>query len=235
MTIKIVQGEPTKLYKEVVKIVENCFGGIWTAEDLLQLIKMPHENKLFLVAYDGDNPVGYAFVVADYFDEVDTKIATIQEIGLLPDYRDSDIAMQFLDKALQFSKAAKAEILEQLVSTVDQWIIPLLLQIKMRPSEIKADREISTFNEAKLILENLRKNPQLTVLMNQMFFEANDELESVIIESDDEFDKITRENPVAFGSVISIDKPEDLEKVLKELNNSDVEWDETCITFDYML
>ncbi|NHJ46823.1 MAG: GNAT family N-acetyltransferase [Asgard group archaeon] len=235
MTIKIVQGTPKKLYKDASTIVEKCFEGIWTAEDLMQLIEIPHENKMFFVAYDDSKPVGYAFVVADYFDAVDTKIATIQEIGVLPGYRDSKVAEDLLDKALLFSKATKAELLEQIVSSIDQWIIPLLLKLKMRPSEIKADREISSFDEAKLILANLRKNPKFTVLMNQLFFEANNNLESVIVENEDEFDKIKRKDPIAFGSIISIDKTDELDNILKELSNVEVEWDEIGITFDYML
>ncbi|MCG3253286.1 MAG: hypothetical protein KAX09_05510, partial [Candidatus Heimdallarchaeota archaeon] len=75
MTIKIVQGTPKKLYKEVSPIVKDCFEGVWTEKDLLQLLDLPHENNLFLVAYEEDKPVGYAFVVADYDKSVDTKIA----------------------------------------------------------------------------------------------------------------------------------------------------------------
>ncbi|NHK30309.1 MAG: GNAT family N-acetyltransferase [Asgard group archaeon] len=234
MAIKIIQGTPNKLYKEVSSIVADCFEGIWSAEDLLQLVEIPHENKLFLVAYDDDKPIGYAFVVADYFDAVDTKIATIQEIGVLPDFRDSEIADKFIEKALQFSKVTKAELLEQIVSTIDQWLIPVLLKRKMRPSEIKADREISSFNEAKLILTNLKKNPKLKVLMNQLFFEINDDLESHIIENEEDFDSITKKNPIAFGSVISIEKTDDLDKTLNELKKLDIEWDEIGITFDFM-
>jgi GNAT superfamily N-acetyltransferase len=234
MALKIIQGTPNKLYKEVSSIVADCFEGVWSAEDLLQLVEIPHENKLFLVAYDDDKPIGYAFVVADYFDAVDTKIATIQEIGVLPDFRDSEIADMFIEKALQFSKVTKAELLEQIVSTIDQWLIPVLLKRKMRPSEIKADREISSFNEAKLILTNLKKNPKLKVLMNQLFFEINDELESHIIENEEDFDSITKKNPIAFGSVISIEKTDDLDKTLNELKKLDIDWDEIGITFDYM-
>ena len=104
----------------------------------------------------------------------------------------------------------------------------------MRPSEIKADREISSFNEAKLILTNLKKNPKLRVLMNQLFFEINDELESHIIENEEDFDSITKKNPIAFGSVISIEKADDLDKTLNELKKLDIEWDEIGITFDFM-
>jgi len=234
MTIKYIEGSPEKLYKEVTTIVADCFEGIWSAEDLLQLIEIPHENKLFLIAYDNDKPVGYAFVVADYFDAVDTKIATIQEIGVLSEYRDSEIADVFIEKALLFSKGTNAELLEQIVSTIDQWLIPVLLNKKLRPSEIKADREISSFNEAKLILNNLRKNPKLKVLMNQLFFEVDNELESYIIESEEDFETITKKNPIAFGSVISVEKTDDLDKTLKELNKIEIEWDEIGITFDFM-
>ena len=234
MVIKIVQGSPEKLYKEVSSIVADCFEGVWSTEDLLQLVKIPHENKLFLVAYDNGNPVGYAFIVADYIDTVDTKIATIQEIGVLPKYRDSEIADNFLEKALLFSKVVKAELLEQIVSSIDQWLIPVLLNRKLRPSEIKADREISSFNEAKLILTNLKKNPKLKVLMNQLFFEINNELESHIIENEEDFEAITKKNPIAFGSVISVEKTDDLDKTLNELNKIDIEWDEIGITFDFM-
>ncbi|NHJ39754.1 MAG: GNAT family N-acetyltransferase [Asgard group archaeon] len=234
MAIKYIEGSPEKLYKEVTTIVADCFEGIWSAEDLLQLIEIPHENKLFLIAYDNDKPVGYAFVVADYFDAVDTKIATIQEIGVLSEYRDSEIADVFIEKALLFSKGSNAELLEQIVSTIDQWLIPVLLNKKLRPSEIKADREISSFNEAKLILNNLRKNPKLKVLMNQLFFEVDNELESYIIESEEDFETITKKNPIAFGSVISVEKTDDLDKTLKELNKIEIEWDEIGITFDFM-
>ncbi|MHA1211347.1 MAG: GNAT family N-acetyltransferase, partial [Candidatus Heimdallarchaeota archaeon] len=117
MTLKIVQGTPKKLYKEISSIVNECFDGVWSAEDLSQLLEIPHETKTFIVAYKDDKPVGYAFIVADYIDAVDTKIATIQEIGVLPKYRDSELAESFLDKAIQFSKANKAELLEQVVST----------------------------------------------------------------------------------------------------------------------
>jgi len=235
MAIKIVQGIPKELFKEVSPIVKDCFEGVWSENDLQQLLDLPHENNLFLVAYDDDKPIGYAFVVADYVETVDTKIATIQEIGLLPDYRDSEVAGDFLEKAIQFSKANKAELLEQVVSTIDQWIIPTLTKKNLKPSEIKADREISSFNEAKLILTNIKKNPKISVLMNQIFFENNDALETHIVEDEEEIDSIKRNDPIAFGSIISIDKAEDLEKTLNELNKLDVDWDEIGITFDYIL
>ena len=235
MTIKIVKGNPQKLYPEVSSIVEECFEGIWSADDLLQLLKLPHENKLFMVAYDKDKPVGYAFIVVDYIDAVDTKIATIQEIGLLPKYRDSEVVEDFVEKAIQFSKTNKAELLEQVVSTIDRWLIPSLLKKNLKPSEIKADREIGTSNEAKLIIENLKKNSKINILMNQLFFEDNDELETYIIESDDDLKSLKRNDPIAFGSIISIDKADDLENTLNELNSLDVEWDEIGITFDYMM
>lgn len=235
MTIKIVQGTPKKLYKEVSPIVKDCFEGVWTEKDLLQLLDLPHENNLFLVAYEEDKPVGYAFVVADYDKSVDTKIATIQEIGVLPEFRESEIAEDFLDKAIQFSKATKAEYLEQVVSTIDQWLIPAFVKKNLKPSEIKADREISSFNEAKLILTNIKKNPKITVLMNQLFFEDNDDLETHIVENEADFELIKRNDPIAFGSIISIDKADDLEKTLNELKKLDIEWDEIGITFNYML
>ncbi|NHJ32318.1 MAG: GNAT family N-acetyltransferase [Asgard group archaeon] len=235
MTIKIVQGLPKKLFKEVSSIVKDCFEGVWSENDLKQLLDLPHENNLFLVAYDNAKPIGYAFIVADYVESVDTKIATIQEIGVLPKYRESEVAEDFLEKAIQFSKANKAELLEQVVSTIDQWIIPTLAKKNLKPSEIKADREISSFNEAKLILTNIKKNPKITVLMNQIFFEDNDELETHIVENEDEIDSIKRNDPIAFGSIISIDKADDLENTLNELKKLDIEWDEIGITFDYML
>jgi len=235
MTIKIVQGTPKKLYKEVSPIVKDCFEGVWTEKDLLQLLDLPHENNLFLVAYEEDKPVGYAFVVADYDKSVDTKIATIQEIGVLPEFRESEIAEDFLDKAIQFSKATKAEYLEQEVSTIDQWLIPAFVKKNLKPSEIKADREISSFNEAKLILTNIKKNSKITVLMNQLFFEDNDKLETHIVENEADFELIKRNDPIAFGSIISIDKADDLENTLTELKNLDIEWDEIGITFNYML
>jgi hypothetical protein len=235
MTIKIVQGLPKKLFKEVSPIVKDCFEGVWSENDLQQLLDLPHENNLFLVAYDDDKPIGYAFVVADYVESVDTKIATIQEIGVLPDYRESEVAADFLEKAIKFSKANKAELLEQVVSTIDQWIIPTLTKKNLKPSEIKADREISSFNEAKLILSNIKKNTKISVLMNQIFFEDNDALETHIVENEEEIDSLKRDDPIAFGSIISIDKAEDLENTLTELNKLDIEWDEIGITFDYML
>ena len=235
MTIKIVQGTPKKLYKEVSPIVKDCFEGVWTEKDLLQLLDLPHENNLFLVAYEEDKPVGYAFVVADYDKSVDTKIATIQEIGVLPEFRESEIAEDFLDKAIQFSKATKAEYLEQVVSTIDQWLIPAFVKKNLKPSEIKADREISSFNEAKLILTNIKKNPKITVLMNQLFFLDNDDLETHIVENEADFELIKRNDPIAFGSIISIDKADDLEKTLNELKGLDSEWDDISITFNYML
>lgn len=235
MTIKIVQGTPKKLYKDVSPIVKDCFEGVWTEEDLLQLINLPHENNLFLVAYKEDKPVGYAFVVADFDESVDTKIASIQEIGVLPEFRESEIAEDFLDKAIQFSKVTKAEYLEQVVSTIDQWLIPAFVKKNLKPSEIKADREISSFNEAKLILTNIKKNPKITVLMNQLFFENNDDLETHIVENEADFELIKRNDPIAFGSIISIDKADDLENTLNELKKLDIEWDEIGITFNYML
>ncbi|MHA1630014.1 MAG: GNAT family N-acetyltransferase [Candidatus Heimdallarchaeota archaeon] len=234
MTIKIKQGKPKDLFPEVSAIVSDCFGSVWTADDLQQLIDFPHENKLFLVAYKDDKPIGYAFVVADYMDVVDTKVATVQEIGLLPEYREMEIAEEFLDRAIQFSKANQAELLEQVVSTIDQWLIPVLIKKKLRPSEIKADREISSTNEAKLIISNLKKNPKLTVLMNQLFFEQNDDLESHIIESEQDLDNLPRKDPIAFGSIISVNRAEELDTILEELRKIDVEWDEIGITFDYL-
>lgn len=235
MVIKIVSGTPQKLYSEVSAIVEKCFEGIWTAEDLQQLVDIPHESKIFMVAYDDENPVGYAYIVADYIDAVDTKIATIQEIGVLPEFRDSEIVGDFIKQAIKFSKSNKAELLEQVISTIDQWLIPSLLQQNLKPSEIKADREITNTNEAKLIVENLKKNAKLNVIMNQLFFEVNNELDTQIIESDDELNSVTREGLIAFGSIISIDKAEDLDNTLNELNSLEIEWDEIGITFDYML
>ena len=235
MVVKIKQGTPKKMYKEVSSIVSECFEGVWSAEDLLQLIELPHDSTLFLVAYDDEKPVGYAFVVADYVEALDTKIASVQELGVLPKFRESKIAESLLDKAITFSKANKVELLEQVVSSVDQWIIPTLVVKNLKPSEIKADREISTFNEAKLILGNLKKNPKLTVLMNQVFFENNDDLETHMVENETDFDKIERNNPIAFGSIISVEKIEELDNTLNELKKLDIEWDEIGITFDYML
>ena len=235
MAIKIVQGQPEKLYKEVIKIVDECFEGIWSAQDLKQLIELPHENKLFMVAYDNEKPIGYAFLVADYIETLDVKIATIQEIGLLPSYRNSEVAGNFLENAIQFANTNKAELLEQVVSTVDQWLIPTLLKKNLKPSEIKADREISSFNEAKVIIKSIRKNPKLNVIMNQLFFESGNELEAQIIENEDDFNELPRKDPIAFGSVISIEKTEDLDKILKELKKTSIEWDEIGITFDYLL
>ncbi|TET27344.1 MAG: N-acetyltransferase [Candidatus Heimdallarchaeota archaeon] len=235
MAIKIVQGTPKKLYKEVSSIVKECFEGIWSEDDLSQLLKLPHENKLFLVAYDDEKPVGYAFIVADYDESIDTKIASIQEIGVLPEFRESDIAENFLDKAIQFSKANKADLLEQIVSTIEQWIIPTLMKKNLKPSEIKADREISSFNEAKLILNNIKNNPKISVLMNQIFFEDNNKLETHIIENEEDFDDIKRNDPILFGSIVSLDKADDLENTINELKKLDIEWDDIGITFNYIL
>jgi len=235
MAIKIVQGTPKKLYKEVSSIVKECFEGIWSEDDLSQLLELPHENKLFLVAYDDEKPVGYAFIVADYDESIDTKIAPIQEIGVLPEFRESDIAENFLDKAIQFSKANKADLLEQIVSTIEQWIIPTLMKKNLKPSEIKADREISSFNEAKLILNNIKNNPKISVLMNQIFFEDNSKLETHIIENEEDFDDIKRNDPILFGSIVSLDKADDLENTIKELKKLDIEWDDIGITFNYIL
>jgi len=235
MSIKIIQDTPKKMYNEVSSIVNDCFEGVWSAEDLLQLIEIPHENTAFMVAYVNEKAVGYTFVVADYIDEVDEKIATIQEFGLLPEYRDSEIASNLLEKAIVFSKESKANLMEQVVSIIDQWIIPTLIKNNLRPSEIKADREISTPNEAKLILTNLRKCPKLNVIMNQLFYENNSDLETHIIENEFDLDDIPRNDPIAFGSVISVDKAEDLENTLEELKKTKVEWDEIGITFDYTL
>jgi len=235
MVVKIKQGSPKQMFKEVSSIVKECFEGVWSEEDLSQLIDLPHDSTLFLVAYDDEKPVGYAFVVADYVDALDTKIASVQELGVLPKFRKSEIAEKLLDKAITFSKANKAEILEQVVSSVDQWVIPTLITKNLKPSEIKADREISSFNEAKLILGNLKKNPKLTVLMNQLFFENKDDLETHMIESDTDFDQMKRNDPIAFGSIISVEKIDELDDTLNELKKLDVEWDEIGITFDYML
>ena len=71
--------------------------------------------------------------------------------------------------------------------------------------------------------------------MNQLFFENNDELETHIVENEADFDLIKRNDPIAFGSIISIDKADDLENTLTELKNLDIEWDEIGITFNYML
>ena len=235
MAITIKQGNPKDLYNDVSSIVSECFEGVWSPEDLLQLLELPHESKTFLVAYDDDKPIGYAYVVADFFDTVDTTIATIQELGVLPKYRETDIADQFIDKAITFSKASNAELLEQVVSSIDNWLIPTLIKKQLKPSEIKADREISSFNEAKLILTNIKKNPKINVIMNQVFFESNNDLESHMIESEFDFDEIPRKDPIAFGSIISIDKTDELENTLNELNNLEIEWDEIGITFDFIL
>jgi len=235
MVVKIKQGNPKQLYKEVTSIVSDCFGGVWTAEDLEELIGIPHENKTFMIAYDGENPVGYAFVVADYVEAVDAKIASVQELGVLPKYREEKIADELIDKAIQFSKANKAELLEQVVSSIDQWIIPTLVNKNLKPSEIKADREISSSSEAKLILTNLKKGNKINVIMNQLFFEDNDKLEAHMVEEEADLDKIERNGLIAFGSVISIDKTEELESTLNELTSIDIEWDEIGITFDYYL
>ena len=71
--------------------------------------------------------------------------------------------------------------------------------------------------------------------MNQLFFEDNDNLESHIVENEKDFDNLPRNDPIAFGSIISIEKADDLDKTLNELKKIDVEWDEIGITFDYMI
>ncbi|NHJ04598.1 MAG: GNAT family N-acetyltransferase [Candidatus Heimdallarchaeota archaeon] len=235
MAITIKQGKPKDMFKEVSSIVNECFEGVWSPEDLSQLIDIPHESQIFLVAFAGEKPVGYAYIVVDYYDTVDTKIATIQELGVLPKYRESDIASDLIENAIKFSKASNAELLEQVVSSIDQWLIPTLVTKQLKPSEIKADREISSFNEAKLILDNIKKNPKINVIMNQLFFETNNELETHMIESEYDFDEISRKDPIAFGSIISVDKADELENTLNELRNIDIEWDEIGITFDYII
>ena len=235
MVVKFKQGTPAQLYKEVSPIVSDCFEGVWSAEDLKELISLPHESQTFLVAYNDDEPVGYAFIVADYIETVDAKIASVQELGVLPKFRDSEIPNELIDRAIKFSKASKAELLEQVVSSIDQWLIPTLVNKNLKPSEIKADREISSSNEAKLILSNLKKSNKINVIMNQLFFEANDKLESQMIEEESDLDQIERNGLIAFGSVISIDKVEELEATLNELSSIEIEWDEIGITFDYYL
>ncbi len=235
MTLKIKQGTPEQLHKDVSSIVSECFEGIWSAKDLEELIGIPHDSKMFFVAYDSDKPVGYAFVVADYFDAVDAKIASIQELGVLPQFRESEVASGLLDKAIQFSKTNKVELLEQVVSSIDHWIIPTLVNKNLKPSEIKADREISSSKEAKLILTNLKKSDKINVIMNQLFFESDNKLESHMIEEEADLDGIKRNGLIAFGSVISVDKTEELESTLNELSSIDIEWDEIGITFDYYI
>lgn len=235
MVIKIKQGTPKQLYKDVSPIVSDCFEGVWTAKDLEELIGIPHDSKIFFVAYDNDKPVGYAFVVANYVDAVDAKIASVQELGVLPQFRESEVANGLLDKAIQFSKTSKAELLEQVVSSIDQWIIPTLVNKNLKPSEIKADREISSSKEAKLILTNLKKNNKINVIMNQLFFESDNKLESHMIEEESDLDGIERNGLIAFGSIISVEKTEELDTTLNELSSIDVEWDEIGITFDYYI
>ena len=235
MVITLKKGKPEELFEEVKNIVSDCFEGVWSEDDLKELIEIPHESKFFIVAYDDDKPIGYAYIVVDYVESVDTKIASIQELGVLPNFREKNVVESFLDDAIQFSKANKAELIEQVVSSVDQWIIPTLINKNLKPSEIKADREISSTNEAKLILKNLSKNPKLTVLMNQLFFEKDNELESLMIEDPNEIDDLVKNNLIAFGSIISVNKAEELEDTLNELNKLEIEWDEIGITFDYLL
>ncbi|MFW9925042.1 MAG: GNAT family N-acetyltransferase [Candidatus Thorarchaeota archaeon] len=235
MTITLKQGIPKELAKEVTSIVNDCFDGVWSSEDLQQLVEIPHESQLFIVAYDGSNPIGYAYIVADYVESVDFKIATIQELGMLPDYRESDVAGLLIEDAIKFSQSCKAELVEQVVSSLDQWIIPTLISKNLKPSEIKADREISTFNEAKLILNSLRKNPKLNVIMNQLFFETNNDLETHLVDNESDFADIPRNDPIAFGSIISVDKSDELDSTLNELKKINVEWDEIGITFDYKI
>ena len=105
----------------------------------------------------------------------------------------------------------------------------------LKPSEIKADREISSFNEAKLILNNIKNNPKISVLMNQIFFEDNNKLETHIIENEEDFDDIKRNDPILFGSIVSLDKADDLENTINELKKLDIEWDDIGITFNYIL
>ncbi len=235
MTVKIKQGTPAKLFKEVSPIVSECFEGVWSEKDLKELIGIPHDSKIFFVAYKDDKPVGYAFVVANYVDAVDAKIASVQELGVLPQYRETEVVDELLDKAIQFSKTNKVELLEQVVSSIDQWIIPNLVNKNLKPSEIKADREISSSNEAKLILTNLKKSDKINVIMNQLFFESDNKLESQMIEEESDLDGIERNGLIAFGSVISVEKTEELESTLNELSSIDIEWDEIGITFDYYI
>ncbi|MHA1742841.1 MAG: hypothetical protein ACTSV6_01165, partial [Candidatus Heimdallarchaeota archaeon] len=66
------------------------------------------------------------------------------------------------------------------------------------------------------------------------FFEQNDDLESHIIESEQDLDNLPRKDPIAFGSIISVNRAEELDTILEELRKIDVEWDEIGITFDYL-
>ena len=71
--------------------------------------------------------------------------------------------------------------------------------------------------------------------MNQLFFESDNKLESQMIEEESDLDEIKRNGLIAFGSVISIEKTEELESTLNELSSIDIEWDEIGITFDYYI
>ncbi|MBD3192207.1 MAG: GNAT family N-acetyltransferase [Candidatus Heimdallarchaeota archaeon] len=234
MNLTIVEGSPDELYEEVSPIVEECFSGIWTAADLQKLIEITHETRTFLVAYDGEKPIGYIYLVTDYVDDLDTTVATIQELGILPKYRAPSIIEQLLSKTIAVAKEKKAKVLEQMVSSLDQWTIPTLLQQQFKPSEIKADREISTLNEARLLVQNLKKNRKINVLVNQLIFESEGEFDVQFLETESELDELARNDPIAFSSIISVDQ-DNSESTLTELKNLDIEWDEIGITFEYDL
>lgn len=234
MNVKIVEGSPDELYEDVAPIVNDCFGGIWTAADLQKLTEISHETKTFLVAYDEEKPIGYIYLVTDYVEDLDATVATIQELGILPEYRGPSIIEALLSKTIAVAKKRKAKVLEQMVSSIDQWTIPALLKQKFKPSEIKADREISTLNEARLIVQNLKKNGKIDVLVNQLIFETGGEFDVQFLETESELDEITRNDPIAFSSIITVDQ-DNSESTLAELKDLDIEWDEIGITFEYDL
>jgi hypothetical protein len=235
LEIKITQGLPDKLFNQVAPIVEECFEGIWSAKDLQKLLEMPHDSKIMLVASDNDKTIGYCYLAIDYDDILDAKIASIQEICVLPDYRETDASTTLLKEAIEFAKKQEVDVLEQTSSSLDQWIIPSLLSEKFIPSEIKADREISTLNEVKLLSKKLSHNKNLNVLANQVIYEQEGELDVHLFENEAEFDEMTKENLVAFSSIVSLNGVAPLEESLNELNEIDVEWDEINVTFNYYL
>ena len=235
MELKVIAGKPQTIFPKISGIIEICSEGVWSAEDLQELLEMPHEEKILLAAFDGEKPIGYAFIVASYMETLDARVASIEELGMLPEYRDSDAISELLIHAIDFSTKKKANLLEHVVSSLELWAIPAFINKNFKQSEIKADREISTLNEARLIFQNLKKNPKLNVLINQIFFETKGELDVYMIESEAEIDDLARDDPLAFSSIIAVNSEEDNNLVLEELNNIDVEWDEIGITFEFII
>ncbi|MEA2070246.1 MAG: GNAT family N-acetyltransferase [Asgard group archaeon] len=236
MTYTITSGPAEKMFPQVSAIVLECFEGVWTADDLQQLINIPHDSKIFFVAKDeSDNIIAYIFLATDYIEDINAKITTVQELGVLPDFRTEELLEDLIQNSIDYATQQKAVLIEQFVSTIDHWLIPYLLHFGFQATEIKADKEIIEKNEAKIMLQKLEQTPQLEILMNQLFFEKDEELEAIMIESDEDINTIDKNQPLAFGSIINVKHPDELEQTLRELTNCGIEWDEISITFNYQL